>query len=152
VVYCSKECQKAHWKVHKPVCGKTRAALLRYDDGTPRSPALIRQIERLQSEEVKSGGITYLLFTDREDDSDIGITFTHKAGAVMFEVLKARVFSNRRFKGEVRRMYEMLKARLPGLVGRFSDADLRRQLKAEYGVDPMELNRDSNIEEPTTSV
>jgi hypothetical protein len=143
VVYCSKECQKAHWKVHKPVCGKTRATLLRYDDGTLRSRALIRQIEKLQCQEAIAKGIDYLLFTTGENGRpDIGIIHTAQAAPqarAHFKEVRTCAFTNRHATAEVLCLYEMLKAQLPDFGGIFTDAELRSQLKAEYGFDPLEV-------------
>jgi hypothetical protein len=141
VVYCSKECQKAHWKVHKPVCGKTRAALLRYSDGSLRSRALVRQIEQLQSKELADKGVDYILFTDSANNHpDIGITHSPaNPEKELFQQVRTCAFTYRHAPDEVLCLYEMLKAQLPDFGGIFTDAELRSQLKAEYGFDPLEL-------------
>jgi hypothetical protein len=153
VAYCSKECQKAHWKVHKPVCGKTRAALLRYSDGSLRSPALVQQIEQLQSKEAIAQGIDYILFTDQGADQNIGVSF-QTMGSLLFDVLKKGLFHKRPDSQSVCFLYEALREQLPDLPRRFTEAELRRQLKAEYGIDPLEVKDDTDdgmVDVPSTT-
>ena len=33
--YCSKECQKKHWKLHKPICSRPKAAMDKFLDSVP---------------------------------------------------------------------------------------------------------------------
>jgi hypothetical protein len=108
-----------------------------------RSPALVRQIEQLQSKEAVAEELDYILFTHGKNDPDIGIVHpTPQAdqAKAQFKEVRTCAFTNRHATAEVRHLYEMLKSRLTASIssGVFTDADLRSQLKAEYGFDPLE--------------
>jgi hypothetical protein len=137
VYYCSKECQKAHWKAHKSVCKAKREArsgsggggsaaqrIERAAEAVRRRTALVHQDKLL----AENPSVDYVIVTEAGAKRDHGHKFTNPMGAMLFKVLRIKAAQG--CKRSVHMMFEQLQA------GRNSTM-VRRQLQAEYGVDPL---------------
>jgi len=133
VYYCTRECQKAHWKLHKKECASL-ANKKDVNSGTANttkgemSPALKYQLER----QKVYPNLDYILV---RDNVDVGMKFGDAQGSLFFNLCKKKAVEVRDPRS-VFMMYQQMQtlAQKSGV----SDADLRKQLKDEYGIDPIE--------------
>ena len=164
VVYCSRRCQKVHWTEggHKQTCLK-KAAPARSKEGKtaggdradtltqttkpavdaareqPR-PALVRQDKLL----AENPSVDYVIVTGAKAANDFGHAFQDPMGAVFFRVLRSKAAQGCTYSAC--KMFDQLKASLAPKNQKL----VRRQIEAEYGVDP--LSADARAAPPTGSI
>ncbi|CAB9498505.1 expressed unknown protein [Seminavis robusta] len=143
VGYCSRECQVADWKAgHKKVCNKSKskkqndkkigAAAAETRDVT--SPALAKQNELLQ----KNPGFDYVIVLP-EGKHDMGVQLGIPDIKAAFGCLRSQAPQDPQC---VSTMYKFLHATHP-----LHKEIIRKQLLAEYGVDPETLLRGPSLDE-----
>lgn len=114
--------------------GKTMAAPV-----TVKSPALEKQLKTLKARQVN-----YVLFTPPSEAADYAIQLSNAMGEIFFRVMWNRVieapWGSPKIKGELWMIYQQLEA---SLTPRYKKL-LRKQLQAEFGVDPFEGKNGNN--------
>jgi len=131
VGYCSRECQVNDWRTHKLVCKKTRSTSASGAQQATKSarsminPALDRQNKFL----AENPTFDYRIVLPT-GDQDFGVCLDNPMGKVMFRLFRSKAGEGS--ANAVFRMYDFL-------IGRNADLKgvIRRQLHAEYGVDPL---------------
>jgi len=130
VGYCTRKCQVAHWKKHKQVCKSkpkpvedAKVAESADSVRSVASPALIRQDELLK----ENPNLHYVIDLP-SGKHNIGVFLGDPDCALLFRIARSKAPNE---KGCVSRMYEWLSISHPK-----EKEIIRKQLLAEYGVDP----------------
>ena len=123
VRYCSKGCQVTHWKAgHSKAC---RAATAAAPATPPEEDALARQ-DRLLRESPRAD---YIIEVDRTHDRHVA--FERMQDRLLFRMLRGK--AGKRCRRSLYLMNDILAKAQPEHKER-----IRQQLRAEYGVDPLE--------------
>ena len=123
VRYCSKACQVTHWKAgHSKAC---RAAKTEAPATPPEEDALARQ-DRLLRESPRAD---YIIEVDRTHDRHVA--FERMQDRLLFRMLRGK--AGKRCRRSLYLMNDILAKAQPEHKER-----IRQQLRAEYGVDPLE--------------
>jgi hypothetical protein len=91
-----------------------------------KSPSLVLQDTRLN----QTPQVDYVLVLDR-GDKDVGVCFSDLMGKLMFRILRQKAGEGSLYA--VYRMYYFLESQVSSQQKNL----LRRQLEAEYGIDPL---------------
>jgi hypothetical protein len=139
VKYCGKSCQAADWHEHKRSCRKASSSnassveKMSHDINKAmeearfkKSPSLVLQDTRLN----QTPQVDYVLVLDR-GDKDVGVCFSDLMGKLMFRILRQKAGEGSLYA--VYRMYYFLESQVSSQQKNL----LRRQLEAEYGIDPL---------------
>ena len=123
VRYCSKACQVTHWKAgHAKAC---RAAKTEAPATPPEEDALARQ-DRLLRESPRAD---YVVEVDKTHDR--AVAFERMQDRLLFRMLRGK--AGKRCRRSLYLMNDILAKAQPEHKER-----IRQQLRAEYGVDPLE--------------
>lgn len=134
--YCSRECQMVDWKTggHKQVCATKKKKSAVVDDRKVKaaaviareqaSPALLYQEQQL----AQNPGIDYVIILPSAN-KDVGVQLINPMGKLSFQGMREKAVGS---PMAVHSMYNLLVGNYPELK-----EVIRKQLQAEYGVDPI---------------
>lgn len=129
VAYCSRDCQKTDWKAgHKKVCKKVVHPTCASDRAIEAARSIASPALRNQDDFLRSNPHIDYRIVLPTGSQDAGVVFPHPMGKSMFRMWR----QNAPQHPFVYRMYEMLVENHPD-----KKQLIRRQLKDEYGVDPI---------------